>query len=486
MRGRVLVVDHQTPTPDQDSGSVSTFAYLRILAASGFSVTFASPNLADDGPYTRALNELGIDTPMAGEWASLNAVIEILGPQTDVLLLFRAGVAMNIIDLARRSAPAAKILFHPVDLHFLRMQREAAITGDRKLADSSHEMRAIELDLIRKADATIVVSSHESSLLENLVPGAVVHQIPILRDTPLPLGILGCPNFDARRHFLFIGGYAHPPNVDAVLWFVREVWPRIQEKGYQDRFIIAGSNLPSEIAVLASDRIEVRGHVIDLGSLFNTCRLSIAPLRYGAGIKGKIVSSLSYGVPVVASSVAAEGMSLRHEEDVLVADDPDLMADQIVRLYNDANLWLRLSSNGYDAFRNTFSEATGKTKVIAVFDSLARRSLPSKLRHALQRAAKLALRWSTLRRLREGIALRKIFDGDWYLATYPDVARAGLDPLSHYLEHGAAEGRDPGPSFSTRGYLRSYPDVAALGVNPLLHYVRNAPIPLAKFWTIGR
>ncbi len=457
-------------------------------------MTFASPNLGSEGPYTQALNNLGITTPMAAEWRSLNAVIETLGPQTDVLLLYRGAVATHIFDIARRTAPSAKIVFHPVDLSFLRMEREATLTGDRELADSAHAMRAIELDLIRRADATIVVSNHEFGLLKTLVPGAVVHQMPILRDTPysgmlgwrrlcrhLPgrrLGALGqrlarySSDLDARRDFLFIGGYAHLPNVDAVLWFVREVWPRIQAKGYVDRFIIAGSNVPAEIAALASDRIEVRGHVADLASLFGASRLSVAPLRYGAGIKGKIVSSLSYGVPVVASSVAAEGMSLRHEEDILVADDPDLMADQIVRLYNDADLWLRLSSNGYEAFRNTFSEATGKTKVLAVFDSLARRRLPSQLRHALQGAAKLAWRSATLRKLRERIALRKIFDGDWYLATYPDVAATGLDPLSHYLEYGAAEGRDPGLTFSTRGYLQSYPDVAALGVNPLLHYVQ--------------
>ena len=135
MRGRILVVDHQTPTPDRDSGSASTFAYLRILARSGLSVTFASPNLGSEGPYTQALNNLGITTPMAAEWRSLNAVIETLGPQTDVLLLYRGAVATHIFDIARRTAPSAKIVFHPVDLSFLRMEREATLTGDRELAE---------------------------------------------------------------------------------------------------------------------------------------------------------------------------------------------------------------------------------------------------------------------------------------------------------------------------------------------------------------
>jgi glycosyltransferase involved in cell wall biosynthesis len=332
-------------------------------------VTFASRTLADAGHYTQALNDLGIVTPTSPPWRSLEAVIETLGPQSDVLLLYRADVARHIFALARRAAPKAKIVFHPVDLHFLRMQREAALTGNQQGADSASAMQAIELDLIRRADATIVVSSHESSLLADLVPEAVVHHVPILRQTPN----CGRYGFSSRRDFVFIGGYAHQPNVDAVLWFVRDVWPRVLAKGFADRFVIAGSRMPSEIAALASDRIEARGYVADLASLFDACRLSIAPLRYGGGSKGKIVSSLSYGVPVVATSIAVEGMGLRHEENVLVADSPDAIADTIVRLYADPDLWSRLSLGGTEAFHSTFSEVSGVPKVLGVFDGLVRR-----------------------------------------------------------------------------------------------------------------
>ncbi len=393
MRGRILVVDHKTPTPDQDSGSASTFAYLQILSRSGFGVTFAPFNLANAGRYTQALSDLGIETLSAPEWTSINAVIETFGPRSDILLLYRAPVAIHLFDLARRAAPGAKILFHPVDLHFLRMQREAALTGDQAQADSARAMRTTELDLIGRADATIVVSNHEICLLRKLLPDAVLHHIPILREAPSrplefgggwfsrqlrrhSLGARGRwlgrrhPSSENRRDFLFIGGYEHSPNVDAVRWFVHEVWPRLQSKGFPGRFIIAGSKVPAEIAALACDQIDVRGYVEDLAPLFAACRLSVAPLRYGGGIKGKIVTSLSYGVPVVATSIAAEGMGLRHEEDILVADAPDVMADQILRLYEDADLWQRLSANGYQAFQDKFSLAVGAGKVLAVLDGL--------------------------------------------------------------------------------------------------------------------
>ena len=391
-RTRVLVVDHAIPTPDQDSGSASTFAYLRILSAFGYSLTFATPGMAGAGAYTQALNDLGIATPTRPEWSSLQAVVEGAGPGTDTFLLYRGAVAARVFDIARRAAPAARIIFHPVDLHFLRLERQSMVTANQAVAEAAQAMRAIELDLVKRADATIVVSIEESALLRRLVPHAAVHRIPILREAPpQPAGLFGWrrlarrlpgtrlgaaarriavarPGFASRRDIVFIGGFSHEPNVDGVHWFVDEVWPRLQQRGFSGRLIIGGSKVPASIAELASDAIEVRGHVADLATLFDRSRLSIAPLRFGGGIKGKIVTSLSYGVPVVATSVGAEGMGLRSGEDILVADDPEEMAGQIIRLYGDADLWRQVSTNAFEAFHNNFSEGAGAGKVRAVFE----------------------------------------------------------------------------------------------------------------------
>jgi glycosyltransferase involved in cell wall biosynthesis len=369
MRGRILVVDHKTPTPDQDSGSASTFSYLQILSRAGFEVTFAPFNLTNAGRYTQALNDLGVKTLSWPEWSSIESVIEALAPCSDLLLLYRAPFAMHVFDLARRVAPATKILFHAVDLHFLRLQREAALSGSQAQADAASFLRAIELDLIERADGSIVVSKYELDLLRELLPTAIVHQIPILRETP-PQSSGSAPSLQQRSDFLFIGGYEHLPNVDAVLWFVSEVWPIIQLRSFPRRFVIVGSKVPHNVAAIASDKIEVRGYVKDLVPLFASCRLSVAPLRYGAGIKGKIVTSLSYGVPVVATSIAAEGADLRHNESILIADTPAAMADQIIRLYDDDDLWQRLSANGYKTFQDKFSLTAGAQKVLAVVDGL--------------------------------------------------------------------------------------------------------------------
>ena len=381
MHGRILVIDWGIPTPDQDSGSASTFSYLQILARAGFEVLFAPHNLTPRPAYRGILDQLGVTStarylsglrsidvkPLtAPRWTSIESVVEKVGPTCDLLLLYRAPFASQIFDLARRAAPAAKILFHAVDLHHLRMEREAKLFGDPLMAEAASAMRETELKLVNQADTTIVVSEYESSLLRRLTPLARVHQIPILREaTPIP----EC-DWENRRNFLFIGGFRHSPNVDAVLWFVREVWPKLQAMGYSDSFTITGAHVPPEINDLASDRIVIRGYVRDLPPLFKKHRLSVAPLRYGGGIKGKIVTSLSFGVPVVATSIAAEGMGLGTDDGILVADTADRMAEQIVRLYNHSDLWRRLSSNGYLTFQNRFSLSAGAGKVLAVISDL--------------------------------------------------------------------------------------------------------------------
>ncbi len=389
-RGRLLVVDHSTPTPDLDSGSASTFSYLQILSRAGYRITFAPNDLRARPPYTQALRKLGIRTLSAPRWNSMDRVLRKIGPKSDIILLYRAPIAAPLFDKARQLAPNAKIIFHAVDLHFLRMQRQAELTRNQELAEASAQTRVAELDLMRRADAAIVVSATEMELINQLVPEANVHQIPILRTTPrIPwyrqyenrVGLREiCRLYKRaiapdpiRRDLLFIGGFLHSPNIDAVEWFVGEIWPKLLRHGFRDRFIIAGSHMPDSVTRLNSERIVARGYVKDLAPMFAAGRLTVAPLRYGGGVKGKIVSSLSYGVPVIATSIAAEGMGLTHGSDVLVADTPDQMADQIMYAYFNNDIWTRMSANGYNIFLDRFSQRSGAKKIVDLFDNVQQR-----------------------------------------------------------------------------------------------------------------
>ncbi|MFN9730905.1 MAG: glycosyltransferase family 4 protein, partial [Pseudomonadota bacterium] len=207
-----------------------------------------------------------------------------------------------------------------------------------------------EQRLVRECDVTLVVSPVEQELLAREAPGA---RIEVLSNVHEVNG-LRAP-FESRRDLWFVGGFQHPPNVDAVRWFLAEVWPRAESALPGARFHVVGSRMPDELRALADARVEVHGFVEDLGRFLDGCRLSVAPLRYGAGVKGKVNMAMAHGQPVVATPMAVEGMHVVAGEDVLVESDPAAFADAIVRAYSDEALWQRLSRNGLANVERHFS-----------------------------------------------------------------------------------------------------------------------------------
>jgi glycosyltransferase involved in cell wall biosynthesis len=156
---------------------------------------------------------------------------------------------------------------------------------------------------------------------------------------------------------LFIGGFRHMPNVDAIEWFVAEVWPLVRARLPALTLTVVGSLMPDRIKAINGPGINNLGYVADVESLIAKARISLAPMRYGAGVKGKVNQAMAHGLPVVATSVAAEGMSLRPGIDLLVADEPLAFADAIVRLYGDEALWQSLAENGRVNVERHFSRA---------------------------------------------------------------------------------------------------------------------------------
>ncbi|APH72337.1 hypothetical protein BSQ44_13935 [Aquibium oceanicum] len=381
MAPRLLVIDDRTPTPDQDSGSACTFSYLQILAGAGLDLTFLPSVLGDAGHYSDAIRALGVEVPKPATYPSLEAAVDQLAPKSDLVIIFRAPIAQRVFDRIRHAAPRAKIIFHTVDLHHLRMRRQSELAGDPEMANASDAMRLIELDIVARADATIVVSSFEDVMLRGLVADADIRHIPLLREVPKRVGgwsarLSGLFRrrgpLSSRRDIVFVGGFEHAPNGDGVHWFVSQVWPKVLNAEPGSRLVVAGSNLTADIAALACETITPLGHVRDLGALFSTARMSIAPLRYGAGVKGKIVSSLSYEVPVVATRIAAEGTGLVDGVNVLIGDDPQEMADAVVRLLRDDDLWRRLSKAGYRTFIDVHSHTAGRPKIMKLVEDLLR------------------------------------------------------------------------------------------------------------------
>ncbi len=367
-RGRILVLNAWTPTPDQDSGSQDMAAYFRIFRSLGYRVTFVpAADLRYVEKYTAELQRMGVECLYTPFVTSVGEVLQARGREYDLVLLYQVHCAEAYLDLVRRYCPKARIVFDTVDLHYVREAREARLKGSERLVKEAEKTRERELSVIRRADRTIVLSPEEREILrrEPDVDGGKIAVIPLIRDIP------GSGNpFEVRRDILFVGGFKHEPNVDAVLAFVADVWPLIEEELPEAVFHVLGSHPPAAVQDLAGDRVVVTGYVPDLSPYFNRCRLSVAPLRYGAGLKGKVATSLGYGVPCVASSIAVEGTGLTDGEDVLVADDPRAFAGAVVRLYRDEALWNRLSANGLDFMERRFSFAAGRRELSRLLQSV--------------------------------------------------------------------------------------------------------------------
>ena len=255
------------------------------------------------------------------------------------------------------------MLFDTVDLHYLRERRAAGLSGDAAALRAAQRTREAELALVAQADATLVVSEAERALLAEDAPGA---QVRVLSNVHEP-GADGLA-WSQRRDLLFVGGFRHPPNVDAVLWFVREVFPRIRAARGDVRFHCIGGDVPAEVqALAASDGVQIHGHVPDLQPWLAGCLAAVAPMRYGAGVKGKVNQAMAHGLPVVSTTPAAEGMHLVDGRDVLVADAAEAFATAVLRLHQDEALWTRLAANGRASVARHFSMDAARGVVRELF-----------------------------------------------------------------------------------------------------------------------
>lgn len=353
VRRRALLIDRMTPTPDKDAGSVLVCGYMRILQQLGYDVTFASTYSLDQvDRYTDDLRKSGISCICAPFVRNLDFFLEEAAAGFDLVILWRTVVAAQYLGLVRQAAPAAKIVFHTVDLHHLREERRARLAGSPEMMAQAKQTRANELAAIGGADCTILVSRHEAEVIGSVLPGARIRVIPLVVEIPGRLGPL-----EGRKDVIFVGSFRHQPNIDAVLFLVAEVWPNVRRALPSARLIIIGGDPPAEIERLddPGKGVEIRGWVDDLTETLRNGRLTVAPLRFGAGVKGKIVTSLAYGVPCVATPVAVEGMGLEPGRHVMVGEQPSELAAKIIEVYRNQQLWYALSDAGLEFARHGFS-----------------------------------------------------------------------------------------------------------------------------------
>lgn len=357
----VLVVDEKLPEPDRESGGLRLYWILRLLVEHGCRVTFLAADTMRLVRPSQQLAALGVEVWVGLDrdpWSELRQRQGLY----DVVIVTSPASIPKALETISFSQPRAMLVYDTVDLHELRLRRELELGFNRlshvPAKETAEVERATQLErlAIARADIIATVSEDEAARVRELSAGTPTIVLPNVheerQDEP--------PDFEERSGLLFIGSYKHSPNVDAALHLVRDVLPLLA--GRLDlKTVLLGSDPPAAVRDLASSGIEVPGYVEDVTGHFDAARVFVAPLRYGAGMKGKIGHAMALGLPVVTTPIGAEGMGLVDGKDVLVADSPGEIAEAILRLHDDPGLWAHLAKNGRQLVAQRWSpEAMGR------------------------------------------------------------------------------------------------------------------------------
>lgn len=342
----VLVVDHQVPMFDRDAGSLFMTRFLNALSAAGYRTVFWPDNLLRTTGYAQALQANGIEVLYGS--LSFDEYIRTNGDKLSFAVVYRSAMAVQYLPvLEAAKIPAGYIA---VDLEYVREARRMEV--DRDPGVSINDLRERERTIIRAARCVGVHSPVEAEILRNELDARSVIEIP------LPLTSIredSSPGFANRSGLLFLGSM-HPPNVDAARHLAERLLPHIRRRIENIRLSIAGDVRGGVRDLARTGVIRVPGHVDDLSECFDRHRVFVAPVRFGAGLKGKILEAMNHGIPVVTTPIGAEGIGLTHRENAMIAEDDNAFVDHVVELYSDPELWTRIHDASRRFIQERFSE----------------------------------------------------------------------------------------------------------------------------------
>jgi len=344
-RKHMLVADHYIPQPDRDAGSRTMVQFMRLYQELGLRVTFWPQNLWYDPEYTPRLQQMGIEVVYDSDYrVRFEDWIKAHGDSIDYVLLSRPDVAAAFIQPVRKHTQA-RVIYYGHDIHFWRCNREYAVNKSLTAKKEAQRVEALENKIWRQVDCVLYPSQEEAACVDASVGRSVAMTIPAyyFENTNQE----AFDNLSLRHDILFVAGFAHPPNVDAACWFVNDIFPLIRQQQPGVRLNLVGSNPSEVVRKLASKDINVTGYVSDdmLGNYYRQARVAVIPLRFGAGVKGKVLEAMAHGVPIVTTAVGMQGLDQACDS-ALVARSAEEFSKATLSLLGDDELWKRNSNAG--------------------------------------------------------------------------------------------------------------------------------------------
>ncbi|MEG3789785.1 methyltransferase domain-containing protein [Lysobacter sp. CCNWLW3] len=361
LKKTILVIDHYVPQGDRDAGSRTMCQFMSLFQKKGMSVKLWPENLWYDPIYTPRLQGAGIEVVYGPEYGGrFEQWIKEHGACIDYVLLSRPHISVQFIDALRRHTNAP-LLYYGHDVHHVRLAAQIEVgDGGEDVQSQMKAMAELEGRVWRSVDTIYYPSATETSHVQQWLSNDKESQakaltIPVYAFDSFPDDPAG--NLHERADLLFVAGFSHGPNCDAAVWFVREVMPLILDKAPGVRIHLVGSNPTAAVRDLACSAVHVAGYVSDeeLNAYYKRSRVVVAPLRYGGGMKGKVVEAMRFGVPTVTSAAGAQGLA-EAEDFLRPAVSAEDFAHGVLRLLGDDVEWRRVSALAQAFARRVFSE----------------------------------------------------------------------------------------------------------------------------------
>lgn len=350
-RSVVLVTNDLVVQPDNDAGSRAVQESIDALLALGCIVKFWPENPGEPGQYAEGLRQQGVEVLSGSLRTDFDSWVARYGRRIDAAFLHRPEPSLRFVAGLRRAQPSARIVYYGHDLHYRRLAAQAELEELARLHAASDALYQVESDLWQQVDTSVYFAQEEVDEIQARFPACDVRLVqPYCLEPAAHRPVVGLPLL------IFVAGFGHPPNVDAAQWLVGEVMPLVWAEMPAVQLSLVGSKPTDAVKALAGPRVEVTGWVTDerLAQLYASHRVAVVPLRFGAGVKHKVVEALAAGLPLVTTSVGAQGLP-DLQAVCRVRDSAEELAAQIIELLRDDALCAALGDLGQDYVRAHFS-----------------------------------------------------------------------------------------------------------------------------------
>ena len=335
---KILVLDDRIPASNQGSGYPRANKLLAFLGDLEDKVTFYPlENFTPWQPYTTEFQQLGVEV-FYGQNLNFSAFAQQRSGYYDIIIVSRPHNFEKNFEIIRSNFPNAYLIYDAEALFSMREILKAKTQGINHDDEQIKKLIRSEIELMKKADLIITVSENEKMIIQKNggIDNIIIFGHPVQIHNKIA-------EFYPRQDILFVGSFlaTNGPNDDAIIYFVKEIWPKVQKQLFCKLYIV-GINPPDQIQKLASSSIIITGFVPNLEEYYNNCRVFVVPHRYAAGIPLKLVEAMSYGIPSVVSELIASQLNLEDGKEVFIAGDPDEFARKIILLYQNEEIWKKL------------------------------------------------------------------------------------------------------------------------------------------------